>query len=105
MPILDVNDGLRFTTSQLPISNASGSKNVLERTEGVGPKELSDIDPNLIRLWLRTCEKLHGIECSRREIEPNFSTELEIIVVDVQRKCLAEITTAARYFALSYVWG
>jgi hypothetical protein len=70
------------------------------------PKELSDtIDPNLITLWLQYCEQRHGVECSRRELEPDFSAEMDIIVIDTRQKCLARVTTAARHFALSYVWG
>jgi len=68
--------------------------------------ELSDtIDSGLITLWLGYCEQHHGAECSRRELEPNSSVEVDIIVIDTRRKCLVRTTTAARYFALSYVWG
>jgi hypothetical protein len=68
--------------------------------------ELSDtIDYSLIIRWLQYCEQNHGNDCSHRELEPDFSVEMDIIVIDVRRNCLARATTAARYLAVSYVWG
>jgi len=79
-----------------------------DRLEDDEPKDLSDtIEPSLITLWLQHCEQHHGAECTRRELEPNGRdvAEMNIILIDVKRKCLVTDTTAARYFALSYVWG
>ncbi|KAK3400756.1 heterokaryon incompatibility protein-domain-containing protein, partial [Sordaria brevicollis] len=59
----------------------------------------------MIQRWLSRCERDHGQKCGHYFSETNFGDKL--LVVDVQRGCLAEITPclSKRYFALSYVWG
>lgn len=57
------------------------------------------IDPDLVRDWLSYCERNHEA-CVQR----HSSTGSTLLLIDVQRRCLVS-TNAARYFALSYVWG
>ncbi|EON68494.1 hypothetical protein W97_07704 [Coniosporium apollinis CBS 100218] len=58
-----------------------------------------------VNLWIQYCEQHHGAKCSRRELDSLCTNEVDIILIDVRRKCLVRSTTASRYFAPSYVWG
>jgi hypothetical protein len=57
------------------------------------------IDRSLVSHWFTHCETNHSV-CAGQIRE----SSLAIILIDVKRKCLIS-ATAARYFALSYVWG
>lgn len=59
----------------------------------------SKIDQTAVKRWLSHCARSHRM-CI---LEPPKS-ELQLLLIDVRRKCLVS-TSAARYFALSYVWG
>jgi hypothetical protein len=69
----------------------------------------STIDLAIGRVWLQHCEREHGARCSEQGWA--FITEKPTFlrVIDVKRRCLAEIPTHlikdCRYVALSYVWG
>lgn len=63
------------------------------------------INYNHVNLWIQYCEQHHGAKCNRRELDSLCTNEVDIILIDVRRKCLVRSTTASRYFALSYVWG
>ena len=62
-----------------------------------------ECDYRLFREWLRVCETKHDHRM------PNFSDNMAIRFIDVQRKCLVEWNGPAsqvpRFVALSYVWG
>lgn len=88
------------STGDLPQLDASTEENA-----GAAAAPAHTINYELAKLWVRHCEENHGDKCSRRELNPMHVNEVEIILIDVRRKCLVTATTAFRYFALSYVWG
>jgi Heterokaryon incompatibility protein (HET) len=88
------------------------------------------VDMSLIKSWLRTCEKDHGYTFMKPNFYPSFVPDkisnihdpkaiiyqpclprplnqntLGITVIDVVNACLVDVTSDARYVALSYVWG
>lgn len=63
------------------------------------------INYDLIKLWIQSCENLHGSECRNHGLGGGDHTAVDIILLDVQKNCLVQSLTNQRYFALSYVWG
>ncbi|KAF8971856.1 heterokaryon incompatibility protein-domain-containing protein, partial [Flammula alnicola] len=66
------------------------------------------IDPELMKKWLKLCETHHTNMCA-----PNLALRtsdnpsgLDILrVIDVQDQCIVDAAHGMRYIALSYVWG
>ena len=76
------------------------------------PKDLhgrrikNQVDPHLIKRWIKLCEKAHGKACGSMwwkfgsENLPGF-----VRMVDVTQMALVHAGRDCRYIALSYVWG
>ncbi|KAK4960568.1 hypothetical protein LTR10_003464 [Elasticomyces elasticus] len=54
---------------------------------------------------LRQCETDHGSTCDSTEFKWFHAQGPPLLLVDVQKQCLARKPESSRYFALSYVWG
>lgn len=88
------------------------------------------IDIDLIKSWIQTCETDHGSqEIVSNTVVPSFKPTVpesihspdavvmeschtqtrklvfQITVIDVLQECLVEVPSTARYITLSYVWG
>lgn len=67
------------------------------------------IDPALIKKWIRICEWKHNDTCSPKTgivRAPNYPSGLQVFrVIDVIDHCLVNATPGVRYIPLSYVWG
>jgi hypothetical protein len=67
------------------------------------------IDPGLIKKWLRLCEYHHELTCTPKPeiIEtPKNQSGLKVLrVIDTQEQCIVEAAPGCRYIALSYLWG
>ncbi|KAF2429642.1 HET-domain-containing protein, partial [Tothia fuscella] len=63
------------------------------------------MDFGLLATWLEKCKQQHKQGCGQRDLAKRHSMAIEILLIDVDRNCIASKTTASRYFALSYVWG
>ena len=71
------------------------------------------IDCELVKSWLLDCEQHHSRDpgessddeesCAPFALDQSVSEGLTVI--DVQRGCLVDVPSDARYIALSYVWG
>lgn len=69
----------------------------------ISPVDSLPLDFELIKIWLKCCEKRHtscykGIENSAKPTKNFF-------VIDVKARCIVAAPQHCRYFALSYVWG
>jgi hypothetical protein len=63
------------------------------------------IDLEVIRSWLRACERHHGGRCKPVTHNDNSLFCSPALLIDVERMCLVCATPDMKYFALSYVWG
>jgi hypothetical protein len=55
-----------------------------------------------VKAALTRCEAIHG---SCGELVPKASLPTNLLLIDIDRRCLVPAPAGARYFALSYVWG
>jgi len=57
--------------------------------------------------WMDRCKELHGEDCKAfyLKIAPHPAATMEFLVLDVEEESLVTMPSAARYVALSYVWG
>jgi hypothetical protein len=62
----------------------------------------SQIDPAMVRGWLRTCEEQHT--CKQLFATP-YRTPSAFRLIDVDEIRVVKIQTQCRYLSLSYVWG
>ncbi|XXG97849.1 hypothetical protein Hte_004163 [Hypoxylon texense] len=64
--------------------------------------DLSWINLDDIRLWLRTCDTEHGHECQAADTQTVVAW-----LIDVHQECLipCDSNTNYQYVALSYIWG
>jgi hypothetical protein len=67
----------------------------------------NESDINMIKGWLECCEKTHGDYCTQSLLSrlPSTSLPADLLLVDIEQKCLAYGTLDTKYAALSYVWG
>ena len=65
------------------------------------------IDPDMIKGWMERCTKLHGEDCKQSflGVGPHPAISMDLMVIDVNKKCLVNMPFGAKYVALSYVWG
>ncbi|KAK8057249.1 HET-domain-containing protein, partial [Apiospora saccharicola] len=70
----------------------------------VKPREINSdqIDYDLIRAWIRSCEKNHASLCSP---STNEAIGLKLKVIDCLQRRITELSEESPYVALSYVWG
>jgi hypothetical protein len=66
--------------------------------------KLDVIRPWFVRPWLDSCEAVHD-SCRAQRALGDREVPMVIDLIDVEKGCLVEATTAARYVALSYVNG
>lgn len=59
------------------------------------------INIDILRLWLRVCDRNHGDQCKMVKATAGYPRWL----VDVTSLCLVQAKPGDRYAALSYVWG
>lgn len=79
----------------------------VKRTRELHGRRIGDnVDINLLKRWIHTCENEHGETCekvwwrSAKEVLPKSAR-----VVDVARMVIVPAPLSCRYVALSYVWG
>ena len=71
----------------------------------------STVEPELMKKWLKLCEKEHDALCapipSDRILKtPENPSGLKVLrVIDVQDKCVLNAQIGCRYLTLSYLWG
>lgn len=63
-------------------------------------------DTELVKNWLRLCQRHHGVKC----FSPPLSLQPDIRLIDTQDNCIVSSREVAglaspNYIALSYVWG
>jgi hypothetical protein len=58
-----------------------------------------------IKAWMDQCQNAHGDACRHIETLQFKEIHQHILVFDVEDHCLVTLPPAARYLALSYVWG
>jgi hypothetical protein len=63
------------------------------------------IDLEVIRSWLRACERHHGDRCKPVKHKGNSLFCGPAWLIDVERMCLVRTTPNMKYFVLSYLWG
>jgi hypothetical protein len=66
-------------------------------------KSEEQVSFRLLRQWLRTCEKQHGVLCN--EPRSKDHENLKLLLIDAVDRRLIEGDSSYRYFAISYVWG
>jgi hypothetical protein len=73
----------------------------------LGRRISSSADPQLIKIWLNTCEKSHqDTPVQQSLLHPKLmGSKLQLRLLDVQDDCIVCRDHATRYVALSYVWG
>jgi hypothetical protein len=104
-PICDLADVLLVapyllqSSYQSPVVSEKTSECPFQSVQTLRIVPKRQIDRLLVNHWLSHCETAHSV-CASQKREGS----LTVILIDVKRKCLVS-TTAARYFALSYVWG
>jgi hypothetical protein len=65
------------------------------------------IDPEMIQGWLQRCSEMHGEDCTQSYLQaaPHPAATMEFMVIDVNKECISNMPSGAKYVALSYVWG
>jgi hypothetical protein len=65
------------------------------------------IDAEMIQGWMRRCMEMHGDDCKQSYLQaaPHPAVTIGFVVIDVNKECLVNMPSAAKYVALSYVWG
>lgn len=65
------------------------------------------LDADMLRFWLRDCERMHGPECEASLVDAELmgSRTETFRAIDVDQMCIVEPPADARYVALSYLWG
>lgn len=80
---------------------------IFEKKEG--PVHATDgqrVDMVQLKQWLNNCDHNHGSVCnSYRGGGQRYAADIPIVVINVIDECLVEVTSAVKYFTLSYVWG
>lgn len=80
-------------------------RSTLQEDDGIFMADLigSTVDLNMVRRWIKTCEKKHGADCAPSSAQ---NSTLRLIECDSRRVVTTprppEVST---YAALSYVWG
>lgn len=66
-----------------------------------------ELEQDMLRKWIRTCEDEHGAECEEPLVHPDLMREYKNVLrmVDVERMCVTEVPQNCRFVALSYLWG
>ena len=106
---------LEFSTEEAGISPRFDLVPLDEDLPGFGTKPLTwsgrmmtlEHRVAMIKTWLSKCKVEHADKCGHVQLTLPAGYEGDkLLVVDVQRGCLTEITPSrSHYFALSYVWG
>lgn len=65
----------------------------------------TEVNINMIRKWMQTCEKEHGPDCADvwKDVIEQLPQDMKII--DVVNMAIVEAPQNCRYMALSYMWG
>lgn len=63
------------------------------------------INLDLVKFWLNDCDHNHSFACNHPRSGKRAEYEIPLILIDVVEECLVSISSDAKYFALSYVWG
>ena len=80
--------------------------NLFEKNGPIRTLDGQEADIVQLQQWISNCDHNHGSLCNNyRGRGPRYITDVSLIVIDVVDNCLAEVTSAAKYFTLSYVWG
>ena len=96
--------------TEVGIPTITSSQTEEEFLDTVGGRYVStQVNPQLLRAWLRQCESEHGEACmpsSRFPMEKHREAAFRpTFVIDVIQSCLVDTPSQCRYVALSYVWG
>jgi hypothetical protein len=83
-----------------------GASLVLETFEKAGVRAIpkQQLDPVMVRSWLRECESDHGEICCGAT-RKTYTHKRKIWLIDTRHFCLVQETLPMRYAAFSYVWG
>jgi hypothetical protein len=68
----------------------------------------TQLDVELLRKWLQSCEREHGSECNGDQENPGSPSKelpLGFMIIDVECMLVAPVSNGCRYVALSYRWG
>jgi hypothetical protein len=85
-----------------PISNLKAPEVLLGRIY-----DKSQVNLDLIQIWLRSCNEWHNGECKKsfRTGLPHPASQITFYAIDVIGMHLAKLSEDDQYCALSYVWG
>ena len=86
--------------------NPHDNKQLVNPLGITGRRVLPLIDLDLLKNWIKTCERKHVGKCphgsSKIGREIGF---MPMFVIDIEKRCIVNTTPNCRYVALSYVWG
>lgn len=98
-----------FFTNNLTEHIAFLNEDVSTSPHGTARQLKPQIDPGLIKKWIKLCEQNHSDTCKPKTgivRTPDNPSGLKVFrVIDVVDNCLVNATPGVRYIALSYVWG
>ncbi|OTA86894.1 hypothetical protein M434DRAFT_59200, partial [Hypoxylon sp. CO27-5] len=58
---------------------------------------------SLANYWLDLCETYHGARCNGDMLTSDLGPK-DLLVIDVNQKCVTKLPKGAKYLALSYCW-
>lgn len=88
----------------LPLARGLKLDSEKDRVLRCRPINLAQVDFNLVRDWINTCQKEHK-KCRRFMTSSRLMSMFGFSLIDVQREALVDAPRGAKYLALSYVWG
>ncbi|OCK95276.1 HET-domain-containing protein, partial [Cenococcum geophilum 1.58] len=88
----------------LPLARGPKLDGEKDRVLRCRPVNLAQVDFNLVRDWINTCQKGHK-KCRRFMTSSRLMSMFGFSLIDVQREALVDAPRGAKYLALSYVWG
>ncbi|KAE9367519.1 HET-domain-containing protein [Stipitochalara longipes BDJ] len=94
---------IEYSATQNELSFASANSNSTFGSYYGRRMESCQVNFDLIRQWIQSCETTHGDICKLPSLD--LLTACRIRLIDVLNRRLVDGTTSERYIALSYVWG
>ncbi|KAI1092999.1 HET-domain-containing protein [Rostrohypoxylon terebratum] len=79
------------------------SVRIRNSTAFFGRRVSPEVNLSLVNYWLNLCETNHGLRCNGDRLGLNTKPK-DLLVIDVEKKCIATLPSGAKYIALSYCW-